>query len=361
MSNKNKNINSITIGFLIAVLGLGLGLVYKIQTPDSQFIKTSNNSKPITKHPSSFITKNEVLATDAKQVISNPKQDIAGKMPTISASIKSLKGTQIHGDLRIDKDGNLIIEKQVKQLFDYFLNVTGEIPRDQLIRQIKAGISDYLAEPAQSQALELLTNYLNYQRALQEEINSGLYQFSPGNIDDMETTYQIRSQLRSFHLGNDAATIFFKDEEARDWYTVGKLRLNANTDLNEEERSAELAALESSLPESHLKVLNKQRSREQISSTISSLRKENASIYELREEWGKHYDNEAVERFTKLENSRNQWNNRYTEYLQKRALILSAGNNHEQALSQLKTSMFNEIEIKRINTKDKITALALNN
>lgn len=353
MNKKYKS--SIIFGLFMAVIGLGL--VYKTQVADSPFVN-SNKQKPLV---NSLSLQHQQAVEGGSKVSSNSdlqQEDVVGKTPVIQ-NIRSLSGTQIHGNLRIDEDGNLIVEKAVRQLFDYFLNVAGEIPRAELIEQIKQGIADYLAEPAQSQALEIFDNYIEYQTALQAEIDSGLYQVSPGNLDDLEATYRTRSQLRSFHLGNEAATAFFEEEEARDWYTVGKLRLNANTSLTDEERQAELTALESTLPENHQKVLYKQRDREAVRSKIEALRKENASIYDMQQEWSKHYDSETVERFVKLEESRKDWNNRINDYLQRKENLAekySTEDAYNQAVTELKSSMFSETEARRVSVKESLSA-----
>ncbi|UZE95369.1 lipase secretion chaperone [Alkalimarinus alittae] len=351
MNKKYKS--SIILGLFMAVIGLGL--VFKTQVSNSPFENVSKNDRPL-KSPLLTLSKGIDERLETAKKTSLEQHDVAGEIPVIK-NIKSLKGTQIHGNLRIDDNGNLIVEKPVKQLFDYFLNVSGEVPRAELIMQIKQGIADYLTEPAQSQALKLFDDYLVYQAALQTEINSGLYQVTPGNLDDLEASYQTRSQLRSFHLGNEAASAFFGDEEARDWYTVGKLRLNANTSLSDAERQAELSALESTLPENHKKVMYKQREREAIRTKIDDLRTNNADIYTLQEEWSKHYDNETVERFVNLETTRNEWNNRYQAYLQKKermSVNFASKEAYNQALDQLKSSMFKENEILRVNAKDRL-------
>ena len=349
MNKKYKS--GIIFGLFMAVISLGL--VYKTQVTDSPFVDKNKQDLTTSNLLSASISLNPQLAGN-----DNTQPDIVGKTPVIT-NIKSLSGTQIHGRLRVDEEGNLIVEKAVKQLFDYFLNISGEIPRAELIEQIKQGIADYLAEPAQSQALEIFDNYIEYQTALQAEIDSGLYQVSPGNLDDLEATYRTRSQLRSFHLGNEAATAFFEEEEARDWYTVGKLRLNANTSLTDEERQAELTALESTLPENHQKVLYKQRDREAVRSKIEALRKENASIYDMQQEWSKHYDSETVERFVKLEESRKDWNNRINDYLQRKENLAekySTEDAYNQAVTELKSSMFSETEARRVSVKESLSA-----
>ncbi|MFD2229504.1 lipase secretion chaperone [Alkalimarinus sediminis] len=351
--NKKYKI-SIIFGLFMAVIGLGL--VYKTQDPDSPFINAATPNSTIKKPVLPTTTKTLAANPDATPTSNDQPADVEGEIPVVN-TIRSLKGTQIHGDLRVDENGHLIVEESVKNLFDYFLNASGEVPRKVLIEQIKQGIASYLAEPAQSEALALFSSYLEYQDALQAEINNGLYQVSPGNLDDLEATYQARSQLRSFHLGNEAASAFFAEEEARDNFTVGKLRLNANTNLTEEERQAELNALESTLPDSHKQVLYKQRNREAIRSKINDLRKENADIYTLQEEWSKHYDSETVERFVKLEATRNDWNNRYQAYREKKqhlATLYSSEDSYQQALEQLKSSMFSGNELLRVNAKDRI-------
>jgi lipase chaperone LimK len=352
MNKKYKS--GIIFGLFMAVIGLSL--VYKTQVSDSPFVNGEQQSQRNIDLLSA--AKNKQVTNINNDIYTAQGVDVVGKTPKIH-DIRSLKGTQIHGNLRMDENGNLIIEKEIKQLFDYFLNVTGEVPREQLIEQIKQGIADYLPEPAQSQALKIFSDYLEYQTALQVEIDSGLYQVSPGNLDDLESTYRTRSQLRSFHLGNEVSTAFFKEEEARDWYTVGKLRVNANTSLSEQERQAELAVLENALPETHKKVLNKQRSREAVRDRIKELRSENANIYDMKEEWSKHYDSEAVDRFVKLEVSRNEWNNRFSSYLQKKETLADTYTNeadYNRAVAQLKSSLFNEAEARRVSVRESIAA-----
>ena len=155
MNKKYKS--GIIFGLFMAVISLGL--VYKTQVTDSPFVSapkqdlTANNfSLQNQHHAAATLSQNSGIAGG-----DNPQQDIAGKTPVIK-NIKSLSGTKIHGNLRVDEDGNLIVEKAVKQVFDYFLNVSGEVPRAELIEQIKQGIADYLAEPAESQALEIFDN-----------------------------------------------------------------------------------------------------------------------------------------------------------------------------------------------------------
>ncbi|GEM_PF-2020141 len=353
MSKKYKS--SIIFGLFVAVVVLGL--VYKTQDTNSAFVNTEKPSQTTAaKAILSGTTQEKDEVSELPQAGVSQQKDVVGEVPVVT-DIQSLSGTKIHGDLRVDENGNLIVEKSVRHLFDYFLNVAGEIPRAELIAKIKQGIADYLAEPAQSQALEVFDSYLTYQLALQAEVDSGLYQVAPGNLDDLDAVHYARSQLRSFHLGNEAASAFFAEEEARDLFTLGKLRLNADTSLSDAEREAELMALESTLPEVHQKVINKQRRRETVSTKVDELRKANADIYVLKDEWSKHYDSETVERFVKLEESRNEWNGRYEQYARKKQSLAenyASEDAYNEALNQLKSSMFNETELLRVNARDRI-------
>ncbi len=353
----NKKYKSSTMfGLFMAVIGLGL--VIKTQVTDSPFIQVNNQTAVNEKTTLSQSQAGAKLTLLASSEDGYQQEDVVGVTPKIN-QVKSLAGTQVRGNLRVDAEGNLIVEKEIKELFDYFLNVSGEIPRDKLIEKIKQGIADYLADPAQSQALKIFDDYLEYQMALQQEINSGLYNITPGNLGDLEATYRSRSQLRSFHLGNEVATAFFEEEEARDFYTVEKLRVKSNAGLTEAERQAELTALESTLPESHRNVLNKQRNREVVRSKINDMRSENASIYDLKQEWSKHYDSEAVNRFVELEVSRNDWNRRFNEYLQRKESLAdkyTAQEDYMQAVSQLKSSMFDAKEARRVSVREALAS-----
>ena len=309
---------------------------------------TTNNT-----NSNSKITK-AVLPTTKNP--SNTPIDISGKLPFIP-SFATLQGTRIHGNLRVDEQGNLIIDNDIKKLLHYFLNVEGELSREELIILLRKGIADYLPQPAEGQALEILTQYLAYQNALQEQINQGAYPLKSNGIEGYRQAFELRNQLRIQYLGAEVASAFFAEEEAYDLYTVTRLELASNTSLTDAERTAQLSVLEEQLPEQYLNVRKKQQSRVAVNEEINVLRENNASIYELQDTWTQHYGVEAAQRLVTLEVKRQEWDNRYNTYSQQRQSLQEMGlddDTFKSQLNALQESSFSEAEQKRIQALDKI-------
>ncbi len=309
-------------------------------------LSTTNNTK-------SKVTKTTLPAGNN---LSSSTVDISGKLPSIP-SFATLQGTRIHGNLRVDEQGNLIIDNDIKKLLHYYLNVEGEISREELINLLRQGIADYLPQPAEDQALEILTQYLAYQNALQEQINQGVYPLKSDGIEGYRQAFELRNQLRVQYLGAEVASAFFAEEEAYDLYTVTRLELAKNASLTDAERTAQLSILEEQLPEQYLNVRKKQQNRVAINETINTLRENNASIYELQDTWTQHYGTEAAQRLVTLEVKRQEWNNRYNTYSQQRQSLQETGLDDlafESQLNALQESLFTEAEQKRIQALDKI-------
>jgi len=309
-------------------------------------LSTTNNTK-------SKVTKTTLPASNN---LSSSAIDISGKLPSIP-SFATLQGTRIHGNLRVDEQGNLIIDNDIKKLLHYYMNVEGEISREELINLLRQGIADYLPQPAEGQALEILTQYLAYQNALQEQINQGIYQLQSGGIEGYRQVFELRNQLRIQYLGAEVASAFFAEEEAYDFYTVTRLELANNTSLTDAERTAQLSVLEEQLPEQYLNVRKKQQSRVAINEEINTLRENNASIYELQDTWTQHYGTEAAQRLVTLEVKRQEWDDRYQDYNQQRQSLQETGlgdDAFESQLNALQQSLFTESEQKRIQALDKI-------
>ena len=338
------------IKIVLILLIVTASIIFFVADDQSDNFSTSlQSSKTNTTDKNTTITSSNNISTTSTV-------DISGKLPSIP-SFATLQGTRIHGNLRVDDQGNLIIDNDIKKLLHYFLNVEGELSREELVKLLRKGISDYLPQPAEGQALEILTQYLAYQNALQEQINQGIYQLQSGGIEGYRQAFELRNQLRIQYLGAEVASAFFAEEEAYDLYTVTRLELSNNTSLSDAERTAQLNVLEEQLPEQYLNVRKKQQHRVAINEEINTLRENNASIYELQDTWTQHYGEEAAQRLVTLEVKRQEWKGRYDDYSQQRQSLQAMGlddDSFESQLNALKESLFTEVEQKRIQALDKI-------
>ncbi|PBD22627.1 lipase chaperone, partial [Pseudomonas aeruginosa] len=78
----------------------------------------------------------------------------------------SFRGTSVDGSFSVDASGNLLITRDIRNLFDYFLSAVGEEPLQQSLDRLRAYIAAELQEPARGQALALMQQYIDYKKEL---------------------------------------------------------------------------------------------------------------------------------------------------------------------------------------------------
>jgi len=165
----------------------------------------------------------------------------------------SLAGTRIDGSLRANANGQLIIDLETRDFFDYFLNTIGEVSAEQALGQIERMAKDSLPETAATEAIALLHQYLDYKDAAFALGNQGL---DPARQND--PSYQLEmlkgaladmKQLRRRMFTADTHEAFFGLEEAYGDYTLASLDIQQRTDLSTEAKKTLMEWHRQQLPE----------------------------------------------------------------------------------------------------------------
>ena len=271
---------------------------------------------------------------------------------------RSLRGTEIGGNLRVDDQGNLIIEAEVKELFDYFLNTIGELPMEDVIARLTQGIMEFLPPLAADQAIEILNNYLAYKTAT-GKIPYEDYSLSNEKLDLNHYAHVMseRSLLRRQYMGETVADAFWKDSESYDQFTLERTRIEGDTTLSAQEKSELISSFEADLPEQYREAREKFTKLESINKTVQALEQRHASQQEIAEAWREQYGEDAAVRYQELQQQREVWNQRYNDYtLKRQAIIQSPLDNNDQnvAIQDLQQKLFDETEQKRVQSLDKI-------
>lgn len=268
----------------------------------------------------------------------------------------SLAGTSIDGDLKHDERGSLLVDKSVKNVFDYFLSTQGEFPLETIVEDIERYSREVLPDSAAIEVVDLFYDYLALKTELAEVMDKQLFSISSTNsnkaLDELAAFFDMRSQLRQVHLGRNTATVFYGDEEAYDEYQIEKARLNLDETLSHDEKTPKLVALESKKLSPDLAAsIQLQREFNQLVSSVSEQRMKGASdaeVYALRQQVkGDDYALKMAE----LELKRQEWTSRVSDYQKKRNEIqLSSMSELDKsgAIIEMQYSLFSETERLRL-------------
>jgi lipase chaperone LimK len=276
---------------------------------------------------------------------------------------KSLRGTQVDGGFRVDSDGNLIISIDNKRFFDYFLSTVGEESIAQITARIRGEIESKLKEPARSQALKELEQYLSYKAALadiEKQIGGQPPSSSPEeNLARLKQRMQAIFDARNQYLSQEVNEAFYSQDEAVDKYSLASLEVRADTSLTEDQKQEKLLALESMLPEKIREQRKETVKYERYALEEKKMIEQHATPGQLYQFRAQHFGEQAAQRLAKLDQQRAEWNTRMAQYDAQKATLQKAGlskSDYQEQLQALRQQNFSPIEIRRVDALDRIAA-----
>ncbi|CAG2154233.1 Lipase chaperone [compost metagenome] len=277
---------------------------------------------------------------------------VASDDDTTAASLpipSHLRGVAVDGGVDVDRNGSLIVNRKLKNLFHHMIGMAEGDPAR--LSGVRESLKTWLLEqatPATAQD-EVMAAFDRYMTYLEAASHVQLPSQSPG---DLERVYQTLALLRRQHLGQVMAEGFFAEQEALDRYTVEQRRVLADDTLSPDERKQRLDALAQQLPESLARPLAQTRKISQLAQDTESLRASGASqeaIDRLRTE---RFGPEAAERFRALDQQQAQWKQRLVSYQAERDAIRAdsslAPEAQARAIDELVARRFSGTEVLRV-------------
>ncbi|MEH6563750.1 MAG: lipase secretion chaperone [Halopseudomonas sp.] len=263
----------------------------------------------------------------------------------------SLRGTDVDGDLQVDTQGNLLISDQLRHLFDYYLSATGEQTTEQAQRRVHEYLANQLEEPAREQALTIFEQYLNYLQAVAE-----LEQDFPvlDELDALWAREDAVQRLRASLFDPAVHQAFFASEEVYNRFTLERLAINRNTDLDAGQRAAEVEALRENLPEQLQQLLVPQLHQD-LRRQTQALAEQGGSAEDIRALRLTLVGPEATARLAALDQQRAEWQQRVDAFNREREGILQqaglAEQDKQQAIQALLQSSFASNEQLRLSAQ----------
>lgn len=265
----------------------------------------------------------------------------------------SLTGTQVDGELRVDANGNLLVELGLRRVFDYFLATLGEESLEQIRARIAHHLQQQLPPTAAAQAWDILNRYLHYKNMLASLPGHD------GTYDGMRTNLNLQRELRDSLLGPELAGAFYLDDDQYADFALQHVDQLRATDLSAAQREQRTEALLSTLPE---------ELRTQIQATgapllterqVQVLRDQGASASEIWQHREQRLGADAAERLARLDEQRAQWQQRYDAYRRELSAIEASALDEAdkaQEILRLRAEQFTPTEQKRVDALDRITA-----
>jgi lipase chaperone LimK len=270
-------------------------------------------------------------------------------------NIPSLAGSDIDGSLKADDNGQLVIDKEVKHLFDYFLSVSGEIPEEHVEEILALYAQANLPSEAATEAITLFQSYLGMKESLNHAMQTT---FPKGySLESISDFFEVRDQIREEHLGSKIAKAFYSDERLYDQYQLEKARLMEIRD--QDKRNQALSQLEQSLLDPSLaSQFENERNQHKLFALSAAQNSESLSAAEQYALWestlGHEYAAARQALEPQLQQQREAWQRRVEDYKKQHAAIMqSTLSDTDKALSvsELQTRLFSASEIPRLKAK----------
>ncbi|MDX5371041.1 MAG: lipase secretion chaperone [Pseudomonadaceae bacterium] len=266
----------------------------------------------------------------------------------------SFAGTEVDGRFRLDPAGNLLIGMEIRRIFDYFLSAYGEESLQASIARLQAYIHGELADPARSQALELLQQYLDYKEQL-IRLEQDLPQMA--SLDALRQREQAVRALRAGIFSAEVHQAFFAQEEAYNQYTLQRLALRHDASLDDRQKAEALDRLRATLPEEMQELLIPQL-QEELRQRTAALRAQGGTPGQLRQLRLQLVGAEATSRLEALDERREQWQRRLAEYRREKAAIEAndglSDEDKRAAIATLAGERFDEHERLRLDAAEQL-------
>lgn len=293
----------------------------------------------------------DTRSRDASALNHNLRATPADALADPGALPNSLQGASHGVVLRMDAQGNLILQADLLHLFDFYLAGREEEGLDKVLTRIHRDLAAQLREPALDQARDLLRRYVDYRIALQDlpEVDASL------DAGALRQRLDALNAARRQYFSAEEYALFFDSENAEDEYMVQRLALIQQSGLSDEQRTQALTELELQLPEAVRAARSESTRYGELYAATQDLQEQGASAEEIRQLREQSLGSAAADALADLDRQQAAWQQRLSNYAIERNRLRESGLSDRQlqdAINELQTSRFDELERLRVRALD---------
>ena len=341
------------IAVVIIVIAAAVIMWFK---PDSQRMETAQSAS-IASADTSESTLSTVLNSEQTEQTASA-QNQSAFVTGLERLPRSLKGTQVDGEIIIDENKQLVVTEGLRRLFDYFLPAIGEEDEAVIFARVESYIRHHTPEPAASQAVAIFSKYVAYLKALPEiEKRYGNLQLQAtknGELDLNAIAQQKQdvANLRQQYFDKTTIEAFFGASDSYDDYSMEMVRINQNEQMSEAQKQAARQDYVSRLPDGAIKTnIMQQANLNELMARTEQMKAAGASpeaLYNMRREL---VGAPAAARLAQVDQQDADFDQRFKQYQTQKQQLLSQNADKVQAqtqIHQIEQQLFNETERKRL-------------
>lgn len=280
----------------------------------------------------------------------------------------SLTGLSVNWDIAANANGKLVVTRDLAALFEFFLSSHTEEGLDTSLGRIEEYLRGLLPPSAAAEALDILRAYVAYKQGLKrfEPSNEGSMSGKGGGADltatvaDIKAAMHQRAAARRQFLGSDVADAFFKDDEAYDAYTIGRLEAQVNPSLSAADRESLTAQAEQLLPPDQRTRAQQARKEAALNQRIEALRAQGGNEEAIRSLRTELYGAKEAQRLETVDQDHAAWMQRLQNYRNAKDGVLrqSALSAEAKALmiSDMERAQFTAEELREVKILESIRA-----
>jgi lipase chaperone LimK len=255
----------------------------------------------------------------------------------------SLRGTDVDGAVRLDAQGRVIRDRELRRVFDYFLARLGERSPERIRDDLLAWLQQQsqLDAAARAEVVALFDRYVELQRA-----SAALPR---GN--DLAQDLQRLRELRVRELGAELALAWFGDEENYANHTLARLETARDASLDAATREQRLANLDAQLDPAQRAIRDDSTAFQQAVADSGQFDADAISAQRRAEQRRQRWGEDAAVRLAELDQQEASWQLRLHAYAQAREQVFAdrslAPSQRDQRLARL-LDEFSDAERRRV-------------
>ncbi|HET8706492.1 MAG TPA: lipase secretion chaperone [Pseudomonadales bacterium] len=267
-------------------------------------------------------------------------------------------GVPLKGALEVDSGGHLLVNANVRRVFDFFLTAADDAPFEQAVARMRAYIDSKLPASAAQEAQQVLEAYLALKQAVDEShyFSDASVQEDSLGVQDLLVRKKELTALREKYLGAETTRGFFAEDEAFDDFCILRKQILQETNTLAQDKAKRIAALESALSDTQRYAYNDNARKQDLARLTEQWANERGSAADLRQIRISLLGQEMAAVLETQDKENAQWDIRIANWLDQRNKLL-----HDQAtpeveknarLDFIRSTQFTFEEIPRVKAEE---------